>query len=149
MILKTIISLAAVFSLIWAAKIKKSSITLISLGLVIGVTLTLISNNLLTAGFIIYMVFCVLMVFYGLLLIKRKLIIRLLIVLPPVLMFLFWLWRLNHWHGNTLLLPIVVLCIMFIILTGRFKMKNETGLLVLISADAFTAILEQLMKNYL
>lgn len=149
MILKIIISLAALFTIIWAAKIKKPLVSLISTGLVVGVALIVISEKLLLPGFFIYMGFCILMVIYGLFLIKRKLPVRLLIILPPALMFLYWIWRLNHWHGNTLLVPIVVLCIIFIILIGKFKIRNEAGLLVLISVDALTAILEQLMKNYL
>lgn len=149
MILKIIFSLAAFFTIIWAIKINKSRITIISIGLVLGIALSIISEKLFFPGLAIYVFSCLVMVFYAFFIIKRKFIIRLLIALPPALMSLFWIWRYNHWHGNTLIAPIVVLCIVLIIISGKFKIKQEAGLLVLITFDAITVIAEQLMKNYL
>ena len=59
---------------------------------------------------------------------------------------LYWLWALNHWHGNTLLLPILTLLTVLIAFATKPRLKSELGFLTILAADAITIILELWMK---
>jgi hypothetical protein len=58
----------------------------------------------------------------------------------------FWFWRLNHLHGNELLLPILTLLMGAAALFSKAKLKNEAGFLVILAADAVAIIVENVMR---
>ena len=60
--------------------------------------------------------------------------------------FAYWLWVLNHWHGNTLLAPIIVLLASTYGIVSKAKLKNELGFLVIFAVDAIAIIIENWMK---
>ena len=147
MILKILIGLAAAFALIWAIKTKKIFSGIISLGMIVGIVLVLFpSKTIQTPGFYVYMGFVALAFIYGLSAKKKKITERIIICLMSVSIFAYWLWVLNHWHGNTVLIPIIALLAGVVGIFSKAKLKNELGFLIILAADAISIIIENLMK---
>ena len=137
-----IIGLSAVFAVYWTFKIKKVIPMVINFGMALGILLVLIPDlKLLTVGIYIYMGFAVMAFFYGLADKNRKIECRLVISLMSAGIFVYWLWTLNHWHGNTILLPIFVLLVALAGIITRAKLKSEFGFLAIITADAIAILL--------
>jgi len=137
-----LIALAAVFAVFWTFRINKVIPMIINIGMVIGIILILIpALKLYTTGVYIYMGFVVLAFFHGLADRNRALIARLVICLMSAGIFMFWLWVLNHWHGNTLVAPIFVLLMALAGIITKAKLKNELGFLVIIAADAIAILI--------
>ena len=110
MILKIIMSLAAVFGLYWTIKTKKTFPSIITLGMIIGIVMVFIPSNIIT-GLYIYNVFVVLAFIYGLIVKGKTPGARIVICLMAASIIAYWLWVLNHWHGNVLLFPIITLLV--------------------------------------
>lgn len=137
-----ILVLAAVFAIYWTFRINKVIPQIINFGMAIAVFLVVFPwLKLYTGGFYIYLGFLVLAFFYGLADRNRKLIDRLVICLMTAGIFLYWLWTMNHWHGNTLLAAIFVLLIAAAGMLTRTKLRNELGFLSIIAADAIAILL--------
>ncbi len=147
MILKVLLILAAVFAIFWTIKTKKIIPGIISLGMIVGIILTLFfSESVNFFGFYIYMGFVVLAFIFGIIDGELELWSRTIITLMSASIFLYWLWILNHWHGNTLLFPIFVLLIGLASLITKAKLKNQLGFLSILFVDAIAIILEAWMK---
>ena len=147
MILKLILSLACAFAFYWSIKTKKIFPVLLTIGMIAGVLLAL----LLTAtgmvyGIYVYLGFVVLCIVYGLTIKEMKLWPRVIIILMSVFIIVYWLWVLNHWHGNEAVAPIAALIIGLAGIVTKAKLKNELGFLVILAADALAIIAEHLMK---
>lgn len=137
-----IIALAALFAVYWTFRIKKLVPKVINIGMVLGVILVIIpALKLFTEGMYIYLGFVVVAFFYGLADKNRKLIERLVICLMTTGIFLFWMWHLNHWHGNTILLPVFVLIMALVGTLSKAKLRSEFGFLAIIAADAIALLL--------
>lgn len=137
-----IIALAALFAVYWTFRIKKLVPKVINIGMVLGVILVIIpALKLFTEGMYIYLGFVVVAFFYGLADKNRKLIERLVICLMTTGIFLFWMWHLNHWHGNTILLPVFVLIMALVGTLSKAKLRSEFGFLAIIAADAIKLLL--------
>ena len=148
MILKTLIGLAATFALIWTIKMKKTFPTIITLGMIVGIALILFpSKTIQIPGFYVYMGFVALAFIYGFTVKEKKIGARIIIVLMSASIFAYWLWVLNHWHGNTVLAPIFVLLVGVVGTFSKAKLKNELGFLTILAVDAIAIIIENLMKN--
>ncbi|MEN8225634.1 MAG: hypothetical protein ABFS05_09780 [Bacteroidota bacterium] len=138
----TLIALAAAFAVYWTFRIKKMIPMIVNFGMVIGILLVLIPPlQLYTFGMYIYMAFTVMAFFYGLADRERKLEDRLVICLMSAGIFLYWLWVLNHWHGNTSLAPIFVLLVALAGIISRAKVRTEFGFLAILAADAIAILL--------
>ena len=147
MILKLILLLSAAFGLFWTIKTKKVFPALITLGMIVGIIVTLfLSRTIPLYGFYIYMGFVAMSFVYGLTVISRKLWPGLVISLMSVFIFTYWLWVLNHWHGNELLLAYAVVLTSVVAIITKTKLRNELGFLVVLGADALAIILEHFMK---
>jgi hypothetical protein len=146
MILITLLILAAAFALFWTLKTKKPFPAMITIGMILGIVLTLILSKTLTPGIYVYLGFVVVSFFYGLTVKEKKLWPRIVITLMSAFIFVYWLWVLNHWHGNEMLAPIAVMLLGAVGLITKAKLKNEVGFLAILAADALTIILEHLMK---
>jgi hypothetical protein len=94
-----------------------------------------------------YMGFVVLSIIYGLTLKEREIWPRLIIVLMSAFIFIYWLWVMNHWHGNEVLAPIAALIVGLAGILTKAKLKNELGFLIILAADAVAIIMEHLMKQ--
>lgn len=147
MILNFIIGLGAVFALFWIYRTRKLVPSVISIGMIAGIALVLLpGNKLLTAGLSIYIVFVLIAFVYGIFAKGLTIWPRLVICLMSASIMTYWFWRLNHLHGNELLLPILSLLIGAAALISQAKLKKEAGLLVILAADAVAIIAENLMR---
>lgn len=136
-----LLALAVAFAILWSFRTKKMIPIIINIGMSIGVLLAIIPFlQLTTIGMYMYMAFLVLAFFHGLADIRRSLIDRLVICLMSAGIFLYWLWAMNHWPGNTMLAAVFVLLVGLAGVITRAKLRDELGFLVIIAADA-TAIL--------
>ena len=114
----------------------------INVGMALGVAIALIpALKLFTTGLYIYLGFVVLAFFYGLADRNRALVARLVICLMSAGIFLYWLWVMNHWHGNTTLVPVFVLLVGLAGIIRKAKLRNELGFLVIIAVDAIALLL--------
>ena len=147
MILKILIGLAAAFALFWTIKTKKTFPAIITLGMIAGIVLALSpSKTIQIPGFYVYMGFAALAFFYGLIVKEKKTGTRITICLMSALIFAYWLWVLNHWHGITVLAPIFVLLVALVSIISKAKLKNELGFLTILAVDAIAIIIENWLK---
>jgi len=147
MILNFIIGLGAVFALFWIYRTRKLVPSVISIGMIAGIALVLLpGNKLLTAGLSIYIVFVFIAFVYGIFAKGLTKWPRLVIGIMSASIITYWFWKLNHLHGNELLLPILSLLIGAAALISKAKLKNEAGFLVIPAADAVAIIAENLMR---
>ena len=147
MILKILLGLASVFAIYWAIKIKKIFPTIITLGMIMGIVMVFFPSAILnTNGFYVYMGFVALAAIYALTMVNLTIGARITIALMSVSIFLYWLWVLNHWHGNTILFPIFTLLVGAVAVISKVKLKNEIGFLFILGVDAIAIIIENWMK---
>jgi len=147
MILKSLLLLACAFALFWQIRIKQTFPLIIAAGLILGILMVLLPYGIIpTYGFYVYMVFVALAFFYGLIDIKVTIGAKIVIMLMSASIFTYWLWVLNHWHGNEILAPIFALLAGLVGVIGRVKLKNELGFLIILAVDAVAIILEHWMK---
>lgn len=129
MIFKILIGLGAAFVLYWIIRTKKTFPTVITLGMIVGIILALFpSKTIQTPGFYIYMGFVVLAFIYGLTAKEKKTGTRLTICLMSASIFAYWLWELNHWHGNAVLAPIFTLLVALVSIISKVKIEKRIGL---------------------
>ena len=137
-----LLALAAAFAIYWTFNIKKVIPMVINFGMALGILLVLIpALKLFTVGIYIYLGFVALAFFYGLADKNRKYEARLVISLMSAGIFAYWLWHLNHWHGNTTLAPILVLLVALAGIFTKAKVKSEFGFLVILAVDAIAILL--------
>jgi hypothetical protein len=137
-----LLAMAALFAIYWTFRIKKVIPMIINIGMVIGIIMVLIPVlNLLEAGIYTYIGFAVLGFYHGLADRNRKLIDRLIICLMTATISLYWLWLLNHWHGNTLLAAAFVLLVGLAGILTKTKLREELGFLVIIAVDAISILI--------
>lgn len=148
MIQKTIFLLAAAFALYKIIKVKKPFPALITLGMIAGVPMVMfIEGPSYIWGIYVYMGSAGLAFIYGLI-VKDKLIgERIIICGLSASMFGYWLWTLNHWHGNTLVVPILALGFAMYAISKKVNLKNELSFLVILIADAVAILVEAWMKG--
>ena len=148
MILKILLGLAAAFALFWTLRTKKIFPAVITLGMIVGILFAFCPvRSIQLPGIYIYMVFVAMAFVYAVVIKDKSVVARIVIALMSVATFAFWLWVLNHWHGNVLLAPIVVLLVGLAGIISRAKLKNELGFLVIMAVDAITLIIENWMKT--
>lgn len=146
MILQLIILSGAAFGVFWTIKTKKTFPAIITLGMVAGIIVSVIPvKNWFMAGFYIYLGFAALAFIYGLVVKDLKIGARVVICLMAAGIITYFIWVTNHWHGNVLVAPILVLAMALVALIKKFKLKNEWGFLAILSMDAIA----QLVENYL
>ena len=147
MILKIILGLAAIFAIIWSIRTKKIFPITITAGMTLGIVLVFFpSRAIQTPGFYVYMGFVALAFIYGLTVKEKTIWARIIISLMSASIFAYWLWVLNHWHGNTVLFPIFTLLIGTVGIFSKVKLKNELGFLIILAVDAIAIIIENLLK---
>jgi len=147
-ILKVFLFSAAAFALYWHIKIKKVFPAIITVGMIAGMIMALVfPDTIRTTGFLIYMGFVALAFIYGLTVKEKGIWARIVIILMTAGIFTYWLWILNHWHGNEVLAPLLTLIAGLAGISGKVRLKNELGFLVLLAADAFVILIEHLLKS--
>lgn len=145
--LKVLIGLAVIFGVFWSIKEKKTLSTIITLGMIVGIIMIFFpSKTLQIPGFYVYMGFVALAFIYGITVKEKKIWTRIVISLMSISIFAYWLWVLNHWHGNTVLFPIFALLVGLGGIFSNVKLKKELGFLTILAVDAIAIILENWMK---
>lgn len=147
MILYVLMGLASVFGVFWTLKEKKIFPGIVTLGMVLGILLAFILGmNFRAPGYYVYSGFVALAFVYGIISTDKSIWSRLIIVLMSTSIFLYWLWVLNNWHGNTVLLPILTLLVGVLGLISKAKLRSELGFLTILAVDAIAIIVENWMK---
>jgi len=143
MIPQIIISAAAIFGLLYSIRTKDTLAIIISAGLSVGIAIALLSALIYRpVGFYIYMLFVLVAAIYAL--VKDGLVLRqrIFLLLICASVFTYWLFSINHWHGNLWLLMIVPVITFIWWLVCKVKIKNELGFVVIMVADALAVIFE-------
>lgn len=147
MLLSTILALAALFGLAWPFMAKSTWPRLISWGMAVAVFWFIVAGESLREyGLYAYMAFVVFSFVYGLRKLSVSVFFGIVIALMSASIFTYWLWVLNHWHGNALLLPSLTLLCGVVAVAGKARLRNELGFLVIMAADALAILLEYWMK---
>lgn len=141
--LKILLLLSAAFALFWQIKIRKLLPAIITLGMVTGLVMVLIlPTTLQIPGLYVYMGFVASAIIYGLIARGLSTWARLVILLMSAGIFTYWLWIINHWHGNEVLAPMLTLLVGLAGITCRVKLKDEFGFLILLATDAVAILIE-------
>lgn len=144
--LKLLLVLAAAFALYWQIKIKKTFPTIITVGMVVGIIMVLmLPKTFQLTGFFIYMGFVLLALIYGFIVREKAKGARIVILLMSAGIFTYWLWILNHWHGNELLAALLTLIVGVVAIFSKVRLRNELGFLVLLASDAVVILIERLL----
>jgi len=139
--------LAAAFAIFWIIKTKEIIPSIISLGLIAGIILVMLPiETMLMPGLYIYNLFVALAFVYGLVKKDLTVVARIVITLMSASIFSYWLWVLNHWHGNTVLMVVFTLLVEVIGIFSKAKLRNELGFLVILAVDAIAILIENWMK---
>lgn len=147
MFLKILLGLAAAFALLWTIKTRKIFPAIITVGMIVGIILTLFQARAVQfPGIHVYMGFVALAFIYGLTVRGKEIKVRIIICLMSASIFVYWLWVLNHWHGNEMLAPILVLVVGAAGIVTKAKLRDEAGFLVILAADAIAIAIEHVMK---
>ena len=113
--------------------------------MITGIVLSFIKTDLIPGAYI-YQGFVALAFMYGFTVKNKNIGDRIIICLMSASIFIYWIWVLNHWHGNTLLFPIVTLLAGLAAVIRKVKLKNELGFLIILMADAIAILLENWFK---
>lgn len=146
-ILKLILLTGSLAALVLTFRSNSLMTNLITLGMLVAVVLVQFSETIKT-GLLVYLVFVFMALLYGVLVKERVLMARLVMILLPALMFAYWLWLLNHWHGNTALLPILALAAGGWGIVHREALKKEWGFLIILLVDAVDSTIENLINFF-
>jgi len=147
LLLHLILELASLFALFWIFRTRQIFPAFVSAAMIISIILVLypsIQNYF--DGLYIYMTACLLAFMYGVYKLRNGNLPALIIMGSSASILLYWLWVINHWHGNTLIFPAITLIIGGVAILSRARVKNELGFLVILIADAITIILEEMLK---
>lgn len=147
LIYRILLELAAVFAIYWIMKTKKLLPSIISVTLIIGVIIALypsLQNQF--NDFYVYMASCLIALIYGVYILAKNRFGAYIVVLMAGGIFLYWLWVINHWHGNTLIAPAITLIAGAVGIIGRARLRNELGFLVILAMDAGLIFFEAWMK---
>ncbi len=147
MILAAIIGAGAVFGIFWSIKTKNIFSAIIVVGMIIGIVIALDPTKVMqSTGFYIYMSFAGLGFVYGLVAKELKASSRIVVCLMTAAIIVYWLWVINHWHGNVLVVPILVLATVIVAFIRKINLKNELGFLAILTMDAVAILTEHIIK---
>lgn len=145
MILKILLGFAAVLGLLWSIKFGNKKSILITAGLVFSISFIFIPvPSLKSIGMIIYMIFSMSALIYGLTNTGLTVYERIIVCLITFPIFIYWFFALNHLPGlNILRVIMIVPFVSFIIGLGlKHVIKAEIGFLLIFVMDAITMIME-------
>lgn len=146
--LKIMLVLAGAFALYWQIRIKQVMPLVITIGMVTGMLTVLVLPGVLqTSGFIIYLVSVAMVSIYSLTVKGKDTLVRIILVLISGGILAYWLWVLNHWHGNEILVLLLIPIAILMWILGKVKLKNELGIIILLAADGLAILVEHLLKS--
>lgn len=146
--LKIVFLLALVFAIYWMVRVKSRYVIILTSGLVLAGLLVLFApNDLREYGMHLYLISAAAVVVYGVFSKQKNAEQRLVISLAALATIFQWVWVGNHWHGNTMLIAIMILLIGAYALIRRVRLKNEFGILMIFMVDASVILLEAWLKS--
>jgi len=146
--LKILFGLSLVFAIYRMTKVKNLAVMILTSGLVIAALWVLVApDEFVDYGKHLYMIFVGAVVIYGVFSKQKNPEQRLVISLSALATITYWVWVSNHWHGNTLLLAVLILLIGAYALIRRVRLRNELGILLIFMVDASVILLEAWLKS--
>jgi len=143
---KLLLLVLSVMALLLTFRTNSRTTNVITGALLLAVILVQFNNEgWVLSGIILYEAVVAVALGYGILMKQKKWPERIVLTGLPAVMFTYWLWRLNHWHGNTALMPLLALCTGVF---GLFRVKNlksEWGYLLILFVDALVSAIENMM----
>jgi hypothetical protein len=137
--------LASLFAIYWIFRTRQLLPTIISVGMIMGFGVVMApSGAIKTMGLFVYMGFVSLAFAYAFIAKGKNLRERVIIALMSASILVYWIWALNHWHGNTVILAFITLIVGIMGIIFKAKLRNELGFLVILAADAISIILEKI-----
>jgi hypothetical protein len=143
MVAKIIIIIGTVFGLFYSISRRESLPIIISAGMAMGVAIALLASTIYRpVGFIAYMVSVLIAALYAI--VTDGLVIRgrIFILLTCAAVFTYWLFAINHWHGNLWLFMIVPVIVFIWWLVCKVPIKKELGFIIIMVADALAVAFE-------
>ena len=126
-LLKIMFVLAGAFALYWQIRIKQVMPLVITIGMVTGMLTVLVLPGVLqTSGFIIYLVSVAMVSIYSLTVKGKDTLVRIILVLISGGILAYWLWVLNHWHGNEILVLLLIPIAVLMRILGKVKLKGTS-----------------------
>lgn len=144
-VLKLFLLFASLAALLITFKTNSRCTNLIVGGMLASIVLVQFSETF-EIGLIVYLVFVLLSLVYGIFVKGKSFTARIIIIMLAALVFTYWLWLMNHWHGNTALLPTLALAVGIWGFSRRNKVKKEWGFLIILWVDALDSAIENLIK---
>ena len=138
----------SIFALYWSYTYRNIATNIITVGMVVGISMVLVPyQDLTTLGLYVYMFFVAMALGYGLQAKELELGSKITIGLMAASILAYWLWVLNHWHGNVVLFPVITIIVGLFGVVRKHKLKNELGFLAILFVDAIAILVEQWMKS--
>ena len=148
MIFKLILLFGALLALALTIRTNSRLTNILVAGMVGSVILVQFPNEkLVTAGIILFMVMAAGVFAAGLAVNGKGLSARLIICLMAASQFTYWLWVLNHWHGNAALAPVLTLIVGMAAIPLRKRLRTEWGVLLVLLTDAADTMLEIILQS--
>jgi hypothetical protein len=114
-----------------------------------GVAIALLSSTIYRPiGFIAYMVSILIAVLYAITSDGLSIRKRIFILLICASVFTYWLFAINHWHGNLWLFMIVPVLVFIWWLVCKVPIKKELGFIVIMVADAVAVAFEYWVNRW-
>lgn len=148
MILTILLLFAAAIGLYLSISTQRITPILLTLILIGGLLLALFPlKEFEIKGIYFYMASLIPIFIYGFTLKSKAIIPRMIVLLMPASMFTYWLWHDQHWHGNTSFALYFTVILAIVSIIYRKELRKEWGMLLIISMDAITLIIENLLKQ--
>lgn len=149
MFLNILLMATAIIGFYLSIRTNKLLPILITLGLATGILLTLFPvKEIKIPGIYFYMGALIGVFIYGFTSKSKSIVAKFILLLMPASMFTFWLWTENHWNGDTSLALWFTLVLSGLSLFYKKELRKEWGMLIIISMDAITLIIENLLKQF-
>ena len=143
MVAKIIIIAGTIFGLLYSIGRRDSLPIIISSGMAMGVAIALFASTIYRPiGFIAYMVSVLIAALYAIVTDGLEIRQRILIILVCASVFTYWLFAINHWHGNLWLFMLVPILILIWWLVYKVPIRKELGFIIIMLADALAVVFE-------
>jgi hypothetical protein len=149
MVAKIIIIAGTIFGVVYSVRKRETLPIVISAGMAMGVAIALLSSTIYRPiGFIAYMVSVLIAALYAFVgegMVLRR---RLFLLLISASVFTYWLFAVNHWHGNIWLFMTIPVLVFIWWLVCKVRISNELGFVVIMVADALAVVFEYWVNRW-
>ncbi len=148
MIFKLILLFGALLALALTIRTNSRLTNILVAGMICSIILVQFPHpDLVLTGIILFMIMTAGVFAAGITIKGKDPAARLIICLMSASQFTYWLWMLNHWHGNTALAPILTLIAGMAAIMLRKRLRAEWGALLILLIDAADSLLEIILRS--